>query len=117
MSDEVDWGFEPEPDVSQGLLRSRFKARSYSAKPAYEHWEITVWQLKRPGSGHDFWVLSHLVRLEHPHFPDWPQVDGVRLSPKYFDNNLGAARKRAEELADLVGGYYLPGTQWTREDF
>lgn len=118
MSEEsIEWNFEPDPDTSEGLVRTLIKVWSYTNNPAYEHWEVKVWQLKRAGVGCDFWVLSHLVRLEHPHFPDWPQVEGVRLTPKYFDNNLGAARQRAEELADLLGKYYLPGTQWTREDF
>jgi hypothetical protein len=112
-----DWGFEPDPDVSEGKIRTRFRIKSYTKDPAFEHWIVEVWQLKRFGIGHDFWVLSHLVRLENPHFPDWPQVEGVRLSPKHFDNNLGAARKCAEERADLLGRYYEPGTQWTREDF
>lgn len=117
IMESSDWNFEPDPDVSKGTLRTLLKVRSYTNNPAYEHWEVKVWQLKRDGIGHDFWVLSRLVRLEHPHFPDWPQVEGVRLSPKYFDNNLGAARKYAEQMADVLGKYYLPGTQWTREDF
>ena len=116
MEESFEWNFEPDPDTSKGKVRSVFRVKSYSKRPAYEHWVVTVWQLKRLGVGHDFWVLARLVRLEHPYFPDWPQVEGVRLSPVYFDNNLGAARACATNRADLLGGYYLPGTQWTRKD-
>lgn len=106
-----------DPDISNGKVRTIIKVKAFASHPPYEHWEVKVWQLPRPGMGHDFWVLSKLVKIEHPNFPDYPQVEGVRLTPKVFGNNLGSARSYAEQMADVLGNYYVSGSRWTRKDF
>lgn len=110
---------EPNPDTTGGHVRTEILIRRNSVEGGLrEYWAVRVWQLPTAGISSQYYVVSELVGREHDQIPNYhvqPLV-GVHTTPRSYPT-LAIARTRACELADVIGGYYLPGSTWVRDDF
>lgn len=87
-----------------------------------EHWVISVHECK--DFGRPCWTIQALCT--HIQIQDqWDDcisahpitIPGFTVNPDETFNSLGAARKRAESLALVLGGYMLPRDWLARKDF